>query len=186
MMDTGNEQSIILRDSLNNEQNRKNIAEILAKYETEKKERQIEILDRTNQVKTETIRVHRIIILAVILIGFAGAFISVLIIRDKNNRLARMGLELRDFLISVNDNGDYVHDTGLYNRGSLDMLILKFGLTHREAEILGLIANGLKNRDIANTLFVSENTVKYHIKNIYIKLNVKNRVQATQKSTLFE
>ncbi len=180
------EQSIILRDSLYGEQNRKNIAEILTKYETEKKEQQIEILDKTNQVKTEKIRVHRIILLAVFLLGLAGAFISILVIRDKNNKLARMGLELRNFLISINDNGDYVPDAGLYNRESLDTLILKFGLTNREAEILMLIARGLKNREISDTLFVSENTVKYHIKNIYIKLNVKNRVQATQKSTLFE
>ncbi|WP_063653278.1 LuxR C-terminal-related transcriptional regulator [Aliivibrio fischeri] len=51
-------------------------------------------------------------------------------------------------------------------------------LTTRESEILRLLASGASNVDIANSLFVSENTVKTHLYNVFKKLNVKNRLQA--------
>ena len=44
--------------------------------------------------------------------------------------------------------------------------------------MLVLLANGTSNKDMANRLFVSENTVKFHLKNIYAKLSVTSRVQA--------
>jgi LuxR family transcriptional regulator, maltose regulon positive regulatory protein len=51
-------------------------------------------------------------------------------------------------------------------------------LTDREREMLILLANGISNKDIAGQLFVSANTVKFHLKNIYAKLSVTSRVQA--------
>ena len=47
-----------------------------------------------------------------------------------------------------------------------------------EKDVMKLLAQGNKNADIARKLFVSENTVKYHLKNIFLKLDVKNRSQA--------
>jgi DNA-binding NarL/FixJ family response regulator len=51
-------------------------------------------------------------------------------------------------------------------------------LTRREIELLGLVADGLSNRAIAQALSVSENTVKYHVRNILQKLGVQNRTEA--------
>lgn len=51
-------------------------------------------------------------------------------------------------------------------------------LTPRELELLVLVAEGMSNRAIAQTLSVSPNTVKYHMKNILQKLNVQNRTEA--------
>ena len=51
-------------------------------------------------------------------------------------------------------------------------------LTLREREILKCIATGKSNREIADKLFISLNTVKTHIKNIYSKLYIKRRTQA--------
>jgi LuxR family transcriptional regulator, maltose regulon positive regulatory protein len=51
-------------------------------------------------------------------------------------------------------------------------------LTDRERELLVLLANGTSNKDVANRMFVSENTVKFHLKNIYAKLAVSSRVRA--------
>ena len=56
------------------------------------------------------------------------------------------------------------------------------GLTAREHEILGLIAQGLSNREIAEKLFVSENTVKTHSSRLFEKMQVNRRVQAVQKA----
>jgi len=55
------------------------------------------------------------------------------------------------------------------------------GLTPREHEILGLIAQGLSNREIGERLFVSENTVKTHSSRLFDKLSVNRRVQAVQR-----
>jgi DNA-binding NarL/FixJ family response regulator len=62
------------------------------------------------------------------------------------------------------------------NHASLERL----GLTARELEILGLIAAGLSNREIAEKLFVSQNTVKTHSANLFSKLNARRRTQAVQ------
>lgn len=51
-------------------------------------------------------------------------------------------------------------------------------LTARELEVLRLVARGMSNRDIANELFISENTVKNHIRNILEKLQMKSRMEA--------
>ena len=51
-------------------------------------------------------------------------------------------------------------------------------LTERELEVLKLVARGLNNRDIARELFISENTVKNHIRNILEKLQLHSRMEA--------
>jgi len=53
-----------------------------------------------------------------------------------------------------------------------------FNLTNREKEILGLIAKGMSNKDIANKLIISLYTVKNHVKSIIQKLAVEDRTQA--------
>jgi NarL family two-component system response regulator LiaR len=58
--------------------------------------------------------------------------------------------------------------------------VSQLGITPREMEILGLIATGLSNREIAGRLFVSENTVKTHSSRLFDKLGAKRRTQAVQ------
>ena len=56
----------------------------------------------------------------------------------------------------------------------------KLGITARELEILQLMAGGMSNREIAEQLFVSENTVKTHSSRVFDKLNARRRTQAVQ------
>ena len=56
----------------------------------------------------------------------------------------------------------------------------RLGITPRELEILEAIASGLSNREIAERLFVSENTVKTHAGRLFDKLSAKRRTQAVQ------
>ena len=54
----------------------------------------------------------------------------------------------------------------------------RLGLTHREREVLALLAAGYTNRRIAESLFISESTAGVHVSNILGKLGVSNRVEA--------
>jgi DNA-binding CsgD family transcriptional regulator len=58
--------------------------------------------------------------------------------------------------------------------------LAELAITPRELEILNLIAAGLSNREIADKLFVSENTVKTHSSRLFDKLGAKRRTQAVQ------
>ena len=51
-------------------------------------------------------------------------------------------------------------------------------LTAREVQVVNLAADGLTNGEIARVLGISENTVKYHLKNVMQKLHLQNRAQA--------
>ena len=79
---------------------------------------------------------------------------------------------IREVEVRVPEGGPFV-----LNAAKLKEL----GITQREHEILGLIAEGLSNREIGERLFVSENTVKTHSSRLFDKMSVGRRVQAVQK-----
>jgi len=55
-------------------------------------------------------------------------------------------------------------------------------LSKREVEVMRLIIDGMSNSQVAETLFISKNTVKYHLTNIYLKLGVRRRSEAIRKA----
>jgi DNA-binding NarL/FixJ family response regulator len=57
---------------------------------------------------------------------------------------------------------------------------LEAGLTRREREILALVSEGHSNRELAQMMWVTEQTVKFHLSNIYRKLDVSNRTEASR------
>ncbi len=58
----------------------------------------------------------------------------------------------------------------------------RLGISKREHEVLDLIAKGHSNQEIADKLFVSVNTVKTHLSNLFLKLDAARRTQAIQKA----
>ncbi|KYG75740.1 hypothetical protein AWW68_07850 [Roseivirga spongicola] len=60
--------------------------------------------------------------------------------------------------------------------------IQSLGLTEREMEVLHHIAEGCSNIEIGEKLFVSENTIKTHVSNLFVKLDVKRRTQAVTRA----
>ena len=72
-------------------------------------------------------------------------------------------MKLRSAFMVVGDRADSVIDS--------------YGLTTREQEILRLILQGARNKDIEKKLFISVSTVRNHIYNIYQKLGVRSRLE---------
>jgi DNA-binding CsgD family transcriptional regulator len=62
-----------------------------------------------------------------------------------------------------------------------DRQLESLGITPRELEVLQLIADGLSNKEIAERVFVSENTVKTHSSRVFDKLGARRRTQAVQR-----
>lgn len=58
----------------------------------------------------------------------------------------------------------------------------KFDLTDREYEVLQFLAKGCNNAEIADGLFLSVSTVKTHVSNLFVKMDVKNRTHAVTKA----
>ena len=61
-----------------------------------------------------------------------------------------------------------------------DAKVRELQITARELEILGLVAEGLSNKEIADRVFVSENTVKTHVSRVLEKLGARRRTEAVQ------
>ena len=60
---------------------------------------------------------------------------------------------------------------------SLKNILLGKGLTNREVDVSELASRGLSNKEVANQLFITEKTVKFHLTHIYAKLKIKSRAQ---------
>jgi ATP/maltotriose-dependent transcriptional regulator MalT len=84
--------------------------------------------------------------------------------------------EIFRILEKMNGGSIHVPDEDLFN------LSTAASITIREQDVLRLLGEGQSNREIANNLYISESTVKTHLGNIYSKLGVNNRVQATTRA----
>jgi DNA-binding CsgD family transcriptional regulator len=78
---------------------------------------------------------------------------------------------VREVPVEVRISGPFVLD---------EARVRELQLTPRELEILGLIAEGLSNKEIAERVFVSENTVKTHASRVFDKLGARRRTEAVQ------
>lgn len=63
-----------------------------------------------------------------------------------------------------------------------DAELQKLNLTSREYEVLTLLAQGRSNAEIADRLFLSVSTIKTHVSNVFVKMDVKSRAQAIEKA----
>ena len=89
-----------------------------------------------------------------------------------------LGLKLKRTRVVVREVPVPVTGPFARNEARLEQL----GITPRELEILEAMAAGLSNREIAERLFVSENTVKTHTARLFDKLSARRRTQAVQRA----
>ncbi len=84
------------------------------------------------------------------------------------------------FFVGVYINKKSLHKTTTVPKKIHYQKIKDLDITDREYEVLQKIAEGLSNKEIAETLFLSESTIKTHVSNLLVKLNAKRRTQAIQ------
>jgi LuxR family maltose regulon positive regulatory protein len=76
-----------------------------------------------------------------------------------------------------------MHET--HQAGTLDQSHLEEPLSEREIEVLRLVAAGLSNREIGETLVISTGTAKTHVHNLCGKLGARNRIEAAERGREF-
>lgn len=107
---------------------------------------------------------------AIVAAGFAG--LGIWLGTSMTGRPVEVKEVVREITIEVPASaGPFVPDTAK---------IESLGITPRELEVLQLIAEGLSNKEMAERLFVSENTVKTHTSRVFDKLGASRRTQAVQ------
>ena len=84
------------------------------------------------------------------------------------------------FFVGIYINKKTLRPTALSSTEINHKKIDELEITTREYEVLQKISEGLSNKEIADTLFLSESTIKTHVSNLLVKLNAKRRTQAVQ------
>ena len=172
-------------DSIVNENSQKSIISTKIAYETAIKDKQIQKLAQEKEIslKKEKSNYLNLII---------GTLVSVVIIitllllfylfrKNKELELDKKNSELQKYVLQVSKLKNEIKDQSPKLNKDFKEKINKLNISKREIEVLTHIFNGHSNDEIAQKLFISKNTIKTHIKNIYSKLDVKNRMQAITK-----
>ncbi len=100
--------------------------------------------------------------------------------QEQEKVISNMQLELQKMIVDLEKSNTTKTENTTTDTRILE-LTKKHELTDRESDILFHIIKGYNNKQIADELFISINTVKYHTKNLYEKLDVKKRAEITSK-----
>jgi ATP/maltotriose-dependent transcriptional regulator MalT len=171
------EQFSKLKDSLNGVEIKEKIADLELKHQSEKQRQQILLLNEENKTRQQKISIRNYLILSMALLVTMVLILALLLRQNAANKLQKMESELQNYILQLND----LIQPESEQEFNAEKLSEKYDLTERETEVLTLLAQGMKNTHIAEKIYVSTNTIKYHIKNIYLKLDVRNRVEALNK-----
>lgn len=168
-------------DSIVNEASQERIISTQIAYETAKKDEKIQKLafEKEQSEKNAKSNFNKLIILSIIglvVVLFLG-YLLYLYRRNSDLEIENLNAELKNYIHQVNELKDKAHSEQFDASSNFE----EYGLSKREIEVFTHITAGLSNDEIAEKMFVSKNTVKTHIKNIYSKLDVKNRIQAMKK-----
>ncbi len=180
-----------LKDSLRSEKVTTQINSLTASYEAEKKEKEIELLKSENLLKDEQLSKRRIqqrlfAALSFFLIGII-LLLNMYFSQRRKLRESEYNQEIKHKVNAIERLNGRISDL-LDQKDKLELRpqdeineLLDSQLTDKEYEVLNAIAKGNTNKEIAESQFISENTVKFHLKNLYSKLDVSNRKEAVKK-----
>lgn len=175
----------VFHDSIVNEASQKSIISTQIEYETAKKDQQIHSLAKEkeqseNKAKRQFNRLIILTVVGVLILLFLG-YLLYLYRRNSDLELENKNTELQNYIHQIQELEDKVEGNSLITTNNISEKFKDYGLSKREIEVFTQITSGLSNEEIAEKMFISKNTIKTHIKNIYAKLDVKNRIQAMKK-----
>ena len=176
------QKNIQLRDSIKGEETKRNIAALETIYENEKKESEI----KKYQYKEEILMQRNTMQWMLIFFLFLAAIAIFLLYqyKRKNNKLEmdQMRNDLEEYLVQIKELQSSSKNEIRNEKDIFHKNVEKYGLSVREIDVLLLISQGLKNDEIAEKLFLSVSTIKTHTRNVFIKLDVRNRIEASRKA----
>jgi DNA-binding CsgD family transcriptional regulator len=131
-------------------------------------EKDLEIQKKDNEIKQTKLFRNSLLVICLFLI--LGIYLSIRLY--KSNKEKSLLFEKEN--IRIHDELQLLTNS-LNSQGFTKIDLSKFNLSERQLEIIELVRLGKSNKEIANQIFISENTVKYHLKAIYDILNIENR-----------
>ncbi len=174
---------IIMKDSIQNSEITSKVLELTEKYEAKKKQNKILALQNKNEIakREEWFVISLSIgILSILIIAFILYYQRRMKeIEEFKAKLKQSAKELDILRHNIANGATQYLLPCKYSLSRNDVnTYLKEALSERELDVFMLLLKGITNRDIAEKLFVSVNTVKFHLQNIYVKLDVDNRTDA--------
>ncbi len=173
---------VVLQDSLNDVLQTETITELNNKYEVAKKDKELATLTLANEKKEQEHKMARLKYISVGLFVFVMAAIIIFYLIQLRQRD-----RLRQSLLNEEMDGLRLRIARIMSDVKLDEIAIEQKpqknsvlnpLTEREVEILKEAVTNKSNAEIAEVLFISPNTVKYHLKNIYTKIGVSSKLEA--------
>lgn len=191
-------ESNVWRDSLFKIENQKAIQEVREQYETAQKEK--EIIRQDLSLARAAIREQNkdwwitflLATLSVVALIFWMFFswnrrrqLKALIAQQQKLELYRSEIDRMQASIQMRLADVDMKPSFQLSQDDLNLYLID-PLSEREQEVLVQMAQGKTNKEVADAIFVSENTVKFHLKNVYLKLDVKNRTEAINKANALQ
>ena len=157
-------------DSLNTKFDRDNKVSKMYLENLEKEKQNVESLQQNNSAKTIIYIITSFLLLMIISIFFKRN-------KKTNSEKQKIETELQRMKEELSSYIDLLHYSTQNNKNELNLDLL----TERQIELISYLEKGLSNKEIAEKMFITEATVKYHIKNIYEILELKNRKEFLAK-----
>ncbi|MBN1252102.1 MAG: tetratricopeptide repeat protein [Bacteroidales bacterium] len=173
-----------LQEEIRGIEQKNQINKLNIQYQVREKEQLIQILELENNVQNRKLWQQWFLIAALVFL-LSGLFL-VLRLQKKNNqlKLLQMQRDISDYIAQIEEITEHKSKKEQFLDETILNKIKEFNLTEREEEVLLYMSKGYKNSEIAEKMFVSINTIKTHTKNIFIKLDVRNRTEAARKAEI--
>lgn len=171
----------MLSDSIKSLDAQRAASELAIKYEVDKIESENEILKLTTEVATAQLEQEKTtnlwLTIFIVITLVAGTTVTYTLISRSKIKEQLMQSEISELRLQIKQLIDYQPEESSISIEQLNK-VLKEPLSDREFEVLQMAMTDKNNSEIAENIFVSTNTVKFHLKNVYQKLGVSNRKEA--------
>ena len=151
------------------------IKDLETKYNAEENNSKVKVLEKDIEIQKKNFEIKQENIKRNFLIALSIALLILLIVGYKLYKANVKSKKIIEFEFDKINNELKLLTSQLGKNGFVELKLSDFNLSARQLEIIELIRKGKSNKEIGTLLFISENTVKYHLKTIYEVLNIGSR-----------